>query len=840
MTVNLRVLVPEETTNYVANPSLRYDTTGYTATGSTLSRTLDQARFNVASLKVDTNGVVLYEGCYYRVSSLVGISEPITASVYVRGAGIVRLRLINNPFGQQWYSQPVYLDDMWTRISVSGYSTGSDDLRVYVETDQRAQDTVFYVDGVQLERKSQPTTFCDGDQPGCLWKGIYNASSSSRTPYTRQGGRWVDLAGPCRADDNIYATVMAGMGMAPKSLQKQPWALEPGSYFQNNKVLERSVTINFHIKNKSVLFRKSPKLDAIHALRQQLIDIFKPDGVPDSEPFMIEYSDGNKTLTLSVRYDGGLEGELDVRNQWWNSMAVRFLAEAPFFQEDNYNVKQLSFIKTYSHATKKINFMARIDGEWAPYSPDGTGFWDASNTRVFAITIGLKGEVYLGGYRVYKWDGSTFVSMGDVVSSGSPSAVVALTVAPNGDLYAIGPFTQINGVLIYSVARWNGSNWSAVGVTSTLSLAVTQSDVLFAKNGQLYVCGAFSSISGVSANRIARWDGFQWRPVGALNGVTSNTVKCLAESIDGREVYLGGNFSGENGGGLTLGRIAAINEGTNLFSALRNGLGPAGRDVSDIVVEKDGTILAVGGFIDNGTDDIYYSAFWNGKEWFQLGEAVNAVATGTTVGFTKLAIDPTNGQIWLAGIVSDFRGLDYQNLTKWNGDRRSSGGFFSPDILWPYVAGTTSLYDLKVDSKGNVYFCAAYSSGGLPRVDVAAVTEVENTGSATAYPRIYITGPGELRYIENLTTKSVVPFSMTLFDDEDVTIDFATGTVESSVRGDLSPFVNRAFSMKDFKLLPGINRISVLMTNDVGSVMQIGYTPVHWAADAVVEAEALV
>ena len=85
--MTLRILSPEGTTNYILNPSARYDTTGWAAIGSTLTRVLTYARFGIASFKVVTNGAALYEGISYRVNALAGISDPITVSVYVRGSG---------------------------------------------------------------------------------------------------------------------------------------------------------------------------------------------------------------------------------------------------------------------------------------------------------------------------------------------------------------------------------------------------------------------------------------------------------------------------------------------------------------------------------------------------------------------------------------------------------------------------------------------------------------------------------------------------------------------------------------------------------------------------------
>src|SRR3990167_481819 len=190
---SLRILVPDGTTNYIENPAFRYATTGWAAVGAVLTRVLTEARWNVASMQVETNGSALGEGAYYRVSRLAGISEAVTGSVYVRGMGKVRLRVIDNPSGKEWASDPLSLrDDRWQRLIVSGFTTGSNDVRLYVETVGSVQATTFYVDGAMLERHPYPTSYCDGDQEGCMWNVMNHGSVSTRDGYTRAGGRWVE------------------------------------------------------------------------------------------------------------------------------------------------------------------------------------------------------------------------------------------------------------------------------------------------------------------------------------------------------------------------------------------------------------------------------------------------------------------------------------------------------------------------------------------------------------------------------------------------------------------------------------------------------------------------
>jgi len=212
MAATLKVIVPEATTNYVLNPSFRYDTDGWTAVGCSAGRVFNYKLFGVSSMKITTTGSALREGVYYRSQGLIGIKEPITVSIYARGSGEVQIRLLEG--SDEWVSPSYSLfSDRWTRMEVTGYSSGSDDIRLYVETANGIKAITFYVDGAQIERKAYSTSYCDGDQPGCHWNIMDSASTSTRDANEYTGGRWVELAGECRDNDDIYITVIGGFGM---------------------------------------------------------------------------------------------------------------------------------------------------------------------------------------------------------------------------------------------------------------------------------------------------------------------------------------------------------------------------------------------------------------------------------------------------------------------------------------------------------------------------------------------------------------------------------------------------------------------------------------------------
>ncbi|RPJ29150.1 MAG: hypothetical protein EHM33_01910 [Chloroflexi bacterium] len=802
---NLKILSPEGTTNYIKNPSARYDTTGWVANGSTLTRSLDFARFGIASLKVVTNGAALGEGISYRVTALAGISDPITVSVYVIGTGEVRIRLIDNPVGMEWVSQSVTLrTDRWTRLDVTGFSTGSNDLRLIVETDQ-IKSVTFYVDGAQMERKPYVTTYCDGEQEGCRWNIMDHNSVSVREDHNRAGGRWVELAGRKRTEKDLYMTVAGGLGVAPIMNNQQSYADAPGSYYQNTKILARGMTFTFHAKHEQKKVKPCPDgLEFLHQLRQMLIDLIKPDKTHGGQEFLMEYGDGDFPLYIRARYDGGLEGDWDVRNSWINSFPLRLLAVSPFWYEDNQVVTALDF-----QEWNTTNFIAtRLDGQWGNMN---FGF----NNTVNDLAFGSRGEVIAVGLFtransdvsaidpliptnfIAYWDGTQWNQYG----IGANGEIRAVAVAPNGYVYVTGSFTSIGGVAANRVAYWDGSAWNTMGT----GLNATGHAIAVAPDGTVYVGGEFTTAGASAAQKIAYWDGGTWQVVGIYGGLNGN-VRTLAITPDGITIYVGGEFTDEyTDPGSVVTRAAEYDTVTGLFTTMGDGFAST---VYKMKVSPSGSLYAVGSFSLSGTQDILRIARWNGSTWVALGSGIN----GTVYSLDILA----SGEVIAVGDFDEAGGVDATGVAIWNGSTWTNLDIVQGD----------EIYAVLYDEDKNIYL------GADSPLHVAGSTTVNNTGSAETNPKLYVAGPALLKFIENQTNHKRVYIDLDILDGEDVFFDFGRGKVTSSIRGDLSYSVLPGSDMRAFTLLPGENRIAALMVDDLEAKLYMSYIPRHWSVDS--------
>src|SRR5215472_11229399 len=121
---------------------------------------------------------------------------------------------------------------------------------------------------------------------------------------------------------------------------------------------------------------------------------------------------------------------------------------------------------------------------------------------------------------------ANWISMGGF--AGANGSVNAAVVDDSGNLYIGGNFTIVGDVFASGIAKWDGTNWSALGsgVNNTVfALAVSGSNV--------YAGGYFNMAGGVPC-QVAKWDGSSWSALGSATGLNSS-VSALAAL--GNDVY---------------------------------------------------------------------------------------------------------------------------------------------------------------------------------------------------------------------------------------------------------------------------------------------------------------
>jgi len=785
------IIKPKAATNLCTNPSFETGTTGWITGGAnTIATSAVQQRRGVYSCKItyqDTTG------------NLIAFSKTLTATRYVGSCDMyipssydgTSLRFYFSGYTGATASTTGFpnmtIRDKWQRVTT--YITpSSGDLAGYLTVIENGTPATagqfIYIDGVQIEAGTTPTTYFDGNIIETIkkvnqyyWTGQANASTSVRLATTRSGGELIDITDYCKKIDVI------GLGMAPTDVNSIP-LVDGTKRYQRTNLTSRYFTL-------AVAFNDTT-IGAVQADRNALIELVKPDLVPYDQPLVIRYQGktdaglaASEPIDIKCVYVSGLDTGLQRDFERAN---IVFEIQDAYLKKDGNKAVSLDYNDTLANA----NYIVKRDRD---------GVWSAM--------AGVTGTIY------------------------------AIAQHPiTKEIYIGGDFTNAGGVANADyLAKWNGTAWGAVvaGINGAVS------DLIFDTSGNLYITGAFTGLGGAGGNGIVKWDGSSLSSLGTgIQMSGSEFGDCLAFDSN-NNLYLGGVF-------ITVGGIAntayiAKWNGT-AWSALSTGLN---NWVKDIVIDKNDNLFIVGDFTNAGDANGDYIVKWTGSAWESLGtgsnallysvildEANNLYVGGTTTSLGGVTVGRWgrwNGQKWEAlgnGTNNSVnRLINHKDKIYLSGIFTTAGNLTLADRVAIYqgngvykpldidLPGTPIVSALFIDEQDNLYI--GFNTSGT--AETAGDDTITNGGTAKTYPIITVTGPGLLRQIVNTTTGKGLYFNnLTLLSGEVITMDLRPGRISmtSTFRGSVLGYVLPGSSY-DFPLMPGSNRIATFIDGTTDS-----------------------
>lgn len=283
------------------------------------------------------------------------------------------------------------------------------------------------------------------------------------------------------------------------------------------------------------------------------------------------------------------------------------------------------------------------------------------------------------------WTGVTWASAGTL-----NGPVTDLAIAPDGQLYVAGLFTSVSGMTANGIARWDGTAWHTLGSGLTGSPSATNAirTLSFDSMGHLYAGGSFSGMGGVSGTRLlARWDGTTWQSMGDAFGSLPGSPEVRSILADGTSVYVGGAFASAAGVPNTR-SIAVWNTSNGTWSALGSlPLAVSASNVLDIR-KKDNKLFLAGsftnGFTVSGASNIAGFDLTTGTP-FALGDGLS---TGTVASLS------VQGSDLLAAGEFQFDGpnADVSFAARWDGSqwqKMSAGTGFDTVVRTIETSGNT-------------------------------------------------------------------------------------------------------------------------------------------------------
>ena len=291
-------------------------------------------------------------------------------------------------------------------------------------------------------------------------------------------------------------------------------------------------------------------------------------------------------------------------------------------------------------------------------------------------------------------------------------------------VYAAGGFTHASGIRLEQVGRWEGGAWAPLsgpegtGLMGGWPWALTSCPV--GSTPGLFVGGDFFDAGGLTVNGVARWDGTEWSALYGPGGPGVTSMGWLPGSVyasacleraSGPALVVGGEF--DAAGGAPAANLALWN-GT-AWAALA---GPSGEGVDGTIhalaaTGGDAPVLYVGGsFGTAGGVAAAGVAAWDGTTWSALeGPAGNGLDGYASV---MALYDPGLGpELFVGGAFTTAGGLPAAGLARWSGTAWSAVPGFS-DLALDQVA-TLAVHD---DGSGPALYATASRNDGVMILDL--------------------------------------------------------------------------------------------------------------------------
>jgi len=277
------------------------------------------------------------------------------------------------------------------------------------------------------------------------------------------------------------------------------------------------------------------------------------------------------------------------------------------------------------------------------------------------------------------------------------------------ELYASSTY-DVGGTPTIDLARWNGSRWELLSAgfqgpgTQTPPLLKTFDDGL-GGGPMLCAAGPFTSVSGVHASRVARWDGVTWTPLDTGLTFATNDLAAFDDG-SGPGLYAGSSagrvrrWDGTSWMDVTPPLLAGsvsclevVDDGSGMtlhvggpsYTARWEGSGWAFpmQGVSDTVyalaVYDDGlgggpALYAGGQFDAAGGQPAAGIAKWDGTAWSALGSGVG-VTSGVASVHALAVFDDGGGPALVAGgTFTTAGGMNARRVAAWDGTSWSAFG----------------------------------------------------------------------------------------------------------------------------------------------------------------------
>lgn len=410
-------------------------------------------------------------------------------------------------------------------------------LRKITTTGQTWVDDVCTVAGSDWDDLSEAF---DGDTPGCRWwKGPAYNGLSVRPVDVLDNGQIADV------DDGVTVWCKMHVGAAslmPLEVIRQEAAVGSTALYLDTKLKERAIRLELFVKvsgAKSV----AEAQEMWHKRLTRLTRLF-----PVRRQFALRLITPSRTQQYRVVLAGMEQSQVTATTgNAHGTVVVMLTALDPRPQELTENFVSLSMNRSLTLSYYTVRDAANA-GQWTGVG-SGPGatvrrIYVAPDHTEYVCTLAASGTAYVKRRNADdSW--TTICSLTGSITAG-PIAYHCVLSTDGTKLYVVGDFTTVNGTAGFGgLATITLSNLSAANMGTGCSGGHAERCLLSPAGDHLLIVGSFTSISSVSANRVAKRNLSSGTWSAYASGL-SGPAYALAVGPNG-DLLVGGNFGASSG-----------------------------------------------------------------------------------------------------------------------------------------------------------------------------------------------------------------------------------------------------------------------------------------------------
>lgn len=251
---------------------------------------------------------------------------------------------------------------------------------------------------------------------------------------------------------------------------------------------------------------------------------------------------------------------------------------------------------------------------------------------------------------------------------GFDGPVTALVIY-HGDLIAAGGFTHAGATRANRIARFDGVRWQPLGNgfdDEVYALAIW--------HDHLIAGGAFANSGGTPAGRVASWDGASWSAMDFSREGLVDALHVLRDTL--------------YAGGWSYDRVSGSSDPVLWWDGAAWQGEAAGLDGQVYALSDFADRLVVGGDIrDPATGATLGVAEWRYGAWYAVGGGLHTALDPTQDYAPVLALAQHQGALYAGGLFSLAGSTSVQNLARWDGTSWSDPGATSGTVVALYSSG---------------------------------------------------------------------------------------------------------------------------------------------------------